>query len=103
MNVAAFPATLLREVYNVVAWDRVVNTGDGNYDSVLASLLVSTTNTNATQSLLCGRRSLIASYGFATMTPSSLSPVGLGSEVGGHYCGQIDQTNLRAYGPTTGF
>jgi hypothetical protein len=103
LNVTAFPPTLLREVYNVVAWDRVVNTGDGNYDSVLASLLVSTTNTNAAQSLLCGQRSLIGSYGFATMTPSALSPVGLGGEVGGHYCGQIDQTNLRAFGPTTGF
>ena len=32
----AFPNTLLREVYNVVAWDRVVNTGDGNFDPVLA-------------------------------------------------------------------
>jgi hypothetical protein len=103
LNVAAFPITLLREVYNVVAWDRVHNTSDGNFDSTLASLLVSTTNTNAAQSLLCGQRSLIASYGFATMTPSSLSPAGLGGEVGGHYCGQIDQTNLRAYGPTTGF
>jgi hypothetical protein len=103
LNVTAFPIQLLREVYNVVAWDRVHNTGDGNFDSVLASLLVSTTNTNAAQSLLCGQRSLIASYGFATMTPSALSPVGLGGSVGGHYCGQIDQTNLRAYGPTTGF
>jgi hypothetical protein len=103
LNVAAFPTTLLREVYNVVAWDRVNNTGDGNFDSALAGLLVSTSNTNAAQSLLCSQRSLIGSYGFATMTPSAPSPVGLGGEVGGHYCGQVDQTNLRAFGPTTGF
>jgi hypothetical protein len=103
MNVSAFPISLLREVYNIVAYDRVVNTNDGNFDPNLAALLVSTSSTNAAQSLLCGQRSLISSYGFALMTPSQLSPTGLGGEVGGHYCGQVDTTNLRAYGPTTGF
>ena len=100
LNVASFPIQLLREVYNVVAWDRVNNTGDGNFDPTLSQLLVST---SSSPSLLCRQKGLIASYGFALMTPTAPSPAGLGGEVGGHFCGQIDQTNLRTYGPSTGF
>lgn len=55
----AFPIT--REVYNVVAFDRVVNTGDGKFDPTLAGLLA------GTGSLLCSSNITIRTYGFATL------------------------------------
>jgi hypothetical protein len=96
----SFPIQLLREVYNIVAYDRVVNTGDGNFDPALAALL---TSTSTSTSLFCAQKILINSYGFATITPTAPSPAGLGGEAGNHFCGQVDATNERAYGPTTGF
>ena len=98
----SFNKLLLREVYNIVAYDRVVP-GDNNYDPTLAGLLTSTSSSNSAASFLCKQKSLIGFYGFAVITASSPSPPGLGGEAGGHYCGQIDATNLRTYGPTTGF
>jgi hypothetical protein len=56
----SFPYT--REVYNVVQYDRVVNTADGNFDPVLSGLLV------GTSSALCRSTITIRSYGFATLS-----------------------------------
>jgi phosphate transport system substrate-binding protein len=88
----AFVSTLTREVYNVVTYDRVVNTGDGFFDPILNQIYVSTT-TPAQTALLCSQRLLIQQFGFALLTTAPL----------GHTCGQIDTTNLRAFGTTTGF
>jgi YVTN family beta-propeller protein len=93
---SSFPAQLLREVYNVVGYDRVVNTGDGNYDATLAALLVSTSALNSAKSLLCKQQTLIQFYGLTVITPAAPSPAGLGGQAGGHYCGQVDASNLRA-------
>jgi hypothetical protein len=66
----SFP--IVREVYNVVAYDRVVNTGDGNYDPVLSSLLA------GTSSSLCRSVFTIEQYGFAAL-PSPATPDACGS------------------------
>jgi hypothetical protein len=97
----AFQPALLREMYNVVPYDRVVQTNDGNYDAFLAALLVSAAPNNAARSLMCRQAILIGAYGFAPITPVAPSPPGLGGEAGGHYCGQVDVNALRAYGPAT--
>jgi hypothetical protein len=81
----SFP--LRREVYSVAAYDRVVNTGDGNFDPALANLLVGATSTE------CRDAITIHNYGFGSLATSPL----------GHTCGAIDTTNLRGFGPTTGF
>jgi hypothetical protein len=78
---------VMREVYNVLQYDRVVNTGDGQFDANLAGLFVGAT------SQLCADTLTIQSYGFATLGAAPL----------GHHCGDIDTTHLRAFGPTTGF
>lgn len=69
------------EVYNVVQYDRVVNTGDGTYDPNLAGLFV------GTNSQLCQDAAEIVNYGFATLSAAPL----------GHTCGAVAATNLRAY------
>jgi hypothetical protein len=61
----SFP--IIREVYNVVAYDRVVNTGDGNYDPVLSALLATTSSS------LCRSTFTINQYGFAAL-PTSGGP-----------------------------
>ena len=81
----AFPVR--REVYNVVAYDRVVNTGDGAFDANLAGLLVGTAST------VCRDAVTIHNFGFGSLASSPL----------GHTCGAVDTTNLRAFGATTGF
>lgn len=58
----AFPYT--REVYNVVAFDRVV-TGDANFDATLSGLL------STTSSSLCRSNITIRQYGFATLSAST--------------------------------
>ena len=68
-------------MYNVVQYDRVVNTGDGQFDATLAGLFV------GTNSQLCQDSAEIVAYGFATLSTSPL----------GHTCGAVDATNLRAY------
>jgi hypothetical protein len=89
----AFVAQLTREVYNVVAYDRVVNTGDGLFDPVLSQVYVSQATPTPQTALLCSQRLLIQQFGFALLTTAPL----------GHTCGQVDTTNLRAFGPATGF
>ncbi|MBV9447141.1 MAG: hypothetical protein JO345_14770 [Streptosporangiaceae bacterium] len=65
----AFPVT--REVYNIVQYDRVVNTGDGNFDQALASLLA------GTGSSLCQDVITILNYGFAPLsTPQTTDNCG---------------------------
>lgn len=61
-----FVAQLLREVYNVVEFDHVVNTGDGNFDATLSGLLA------GTGSRLCGSTFTIKSFGFGTLPNPSL-------------------------------
>jgi len=58
-------ANLKREVYNIIAYDRVVNTGDGNFDPVLAGIFAGTT------SRVCSQSFTIRSYGFATLSAST--------------------------------
>jgi phosphate transport system substrate-binding protein len=58
-----YPIT--REVFNIVAYDRVVNTGDGNFDPVLSGLLAGTT------SRLCSQSFTIRNFGFATLSAST--------------------------------
>jgi hypothetical protein len=82
---ASFP--VLREVYNVLQYDRVVNTGDGAFDANLAGLFV------GINSQLCQDAIQISTYGFASLSSAPL----------GHHCGDIDTTKLRAFGHTTGF
>jgi ABC-type phosphate transport system substrate-binding protein len=68
MNVAS-PDT--REVYNIVAYDRVVNTGDGNFDANLAGLLATG------NSALCQDIFTIQGYGFALLqTPQTTDNCG---------------------------
>jgi phosphate transport system substrate-binding protein len=64
----SFPVT--REVYNVVQYDRVVNTGDGKFDSQLAKLLVGTTST------LCRDSLTITGYGFGLLGASTTDTCG---------------------------
>jgi hypothetical protein len=52
---------LKREVYNVLPYDRVVNTGDGQFDSFLAGLFV------GTSSSVCSQTFAIQNYGFALL------------------------------------
>jgi len=59
---SSFPVT--RDVYSVVAYDRVVDLHDGNFDSLLARMLVGTT------SVLCRDTPTITSYGFDLLSPS---------------------------------
>jgi hypothetical protein len=59
----SFPIT--REVFNVVNYDQVVNTGDGKFDSTLAGLLA------GTGSSLCGSTFTINQYGFAALSAST--------------------------------
>jgi hypothetical protein len=56
---ASFP--IIREIFNVVQYDRVVNTSDGNFDSVLSALLTGTSGS------LCRAAFTITQYGFATL------------------------------------
>jgi phosphate transport system substrate-binding protein len=85
----AFPVK--REVYNVLQYDRVVNTnpatGPNPFDANLAGLFVSTS------SQLCQDAATVAAFGFGSLNTAPL----------GHHCGDIDTTLLRAFGPTTGF
>jgi hypothetical protein len=76
---ASFPVT--REIYSTVAYDRVVNTGDGHFDADLAGLLV------GAGSQLCQLTPLIVGYGFAQLDGIT-SP---------HHCGDIDTASLLAY------
>jgi hypothetical protein len=76
----AWNSNLKREVYNVLPYDRVVDTGDGNFDSVLAGIFV------GTGSSVCSHGLTIQNYGFAT----------LGKPATTHNCGDIDQA-LRAF------
>jgi hypothetical protein len=108
----SFPFQLLREMYNVAAYDRVFNTGtasspDASYDPVLNQLLVSATTASPNQpaqtALLCQQALLLQSYGFAMIKPTSPSPGGLGGEAGGHYCGQVDPSNLASPVPPATF
>ena len=85
----AFPIT--RNVFNIVAYDRVVNTNDGNYDPILSQMLVTST-ANGT-SLLCADKALIEQYGFGLLTSAPL----------GQTCGEVDTAADRGYGPSTGF
>jgi hypothetical protein len=57
---------ILREVYNVMQFDRVVNTGDGKFDPTLAGLFAGST------SRLCTSPITIKSYGFGTLPNSNL-------------------------------
>ncbi|HEY2641699.1 MAG TPA: hypothetical protein VGI66_17655 [Streptosporangiaceae bacterium] len=59
----AFPIT--REVFNVVNYDQVVQTNDGNFDPVLSGLLASG------GSSLCGSTFTINQYGFAGLSAST--------------------------------
>jgi hypothetical protein len=61
----SFP--IVREVYNVMPYDAVVNTGDGNFDPALAALFA------GSSSLLCSDVFTIKAYGFATL-PSPSTP-----------------------------
>jgi hypothetical protein len=54
-----------REVYNVVQFDRVVNTGDGHFDAQLAKLFV------GTSSVMCRDTPTITGYGFGTLSSST--------------------------------
>jgi phosphate transport system substrate-binding protein len=58
---------ILREVYNVVRYDHVVNTGDGNFDATLAGLLAGST------SALCQSTFTIKSFGFGTLPNANLA------------------------------
>jgi phosphate transport system substrate-binding protein len=77
----AFPIT--REVYNVLQYDRVFNTGDGKFDATLAGYFV------GTGSSVCSASLTIQNYGFATLHTSTPNPTP-------HNCGDLDQ-NLRAF------
>jgi hypothetical protein len=55
----SFPIT--RDVYNVLPYDRVVNTGDGNFDPALAGIFA------GTGSSVCQADLTIQQYGFATI------------------------------------
>lgn len=59
----AFPIT--REVFNVVNYDQVVQTNDGNFDPTLSSLLA------GTSSSLCRSSFTINQYGFAALSSST--------------------------------
>jgi hypothetical protein len=83
--VITFP--VLREVYNALQYDRVVNTGDGQFDANLAGLFV------GGSSQICQDTPEILAFGFATLSTAPLT----------HHCGDIDTTHLRAFGPSTGF
>jgi hypothetical protein len=63
---------IVREVYNVMPYDAVVNTGDGHFDPLLSSLFAGTT------SLLCSSTITIKQYGFATL-PSPSTPDACGA------------------------
>lgn len=63
---------IVREVYNVTQYDKVVNTGDGNFDPNLAALLVGPTST------LCQSTFTIRQYGFGTL-PSPNTPDACGA------------------------
>ncbi|MBO0823387.1 MAG: hypothetical protein J2P27_05950 [Actinobacteria bacterium] len=52
---------IAREVYNVMPYDAIVNTGDGKFDPVLAKLFAGTSST------MCASVLLIRQYGFATL------------------------------------
>ena len=67
----SFPIT--RQVYNAVAYDRVINTGDGFYDPILAQLLV--TVSGGAKALLCQQTLLIQHYGFGVLNTTD-SPNG---------------------------
>jgi phosphate transport system substrate-binding protein len=77
----AFP--IVREVYNVMPYDEVVNTGDGNFNAQMAGLFVGTT------SLLCGSVLTIKQYGFGTL-PSSSTPDACGATTTGL---RVQETN----------
>ena len=64
----SFPIT--HEVYNVVQYDRVVNTGDGKFDAQLAKLFVGGTST------LCRDSATITGYGFALLGASTTDTCG---------------------------
>jgi hypothetical protein len=68
-----------REVYNVLQYDRVVNTGDGHFDAQLAKLFVGGTST------LCRDSATITGYGFGLLSASTTD-----------LCGSTAAT-LRAY------
>jgi hypothetical protein len=75
---------LQREVYNVLPYDRVVNSpGDANFDQQLANVFV------GTSSAVCQHGLTIQNYGFATLHTSTPNPTP-------HNCGDIDQA-LRAF------
>jgi hypothetical protein len=99
----SFSLLLLREVYNVVPIASVVNSGtpaapSAGYDSKLNTLLVSAKVASGNQGVqeagICSNSTVIRLNGFAPIFPTT-SPLGLGGEVGGHFCGQIDVTALR--------
>jgi hypothetical protein len=83
-----FPIT--RDVFNVVAYDRVVNTGDGNFDPTLAQLFVTSASTGT--AVLCNDKLLIEQYGFALLTSAPLN---------GLTCGDVNTALDRAYDATT--
>ena len=68
-----------REVYNVVQYDRVVNTGDGHFDTQLAKLFV------GGNSVMCRDSATITGYGFGLLSSSTTD-----------LCGSTAAT-LRAY------
>lgn len=62
---------IVREVFNVMPFDAVVNTGDGKFDPVLAHLFAGTT------SVLCGSSITIHQYGFGSLpSPNTLDTCG---------------------------
>jgi hypothetical protein len=79
----SFP--FVREVYNVLQFDRVVNNGDGQFDANLAGIFV------GGNSALCQDAATIVSYGFALLP--GVANANFNS------CGQVT-TALQAFPPT---
>jgi hypothetical protein len=61
-----------REMYNVMRFDAIVNTGDGKFDPILAALFAGPT------SLMCASAFTIRQYGFGTL-PAATTPDTCGS------------------------
>jgi hypothetical protein len=74
---------IVREVYNVMPYDEVVNTGDGNFNSLLSGLFA------GTSSRLCTSVLTIKQYGFATL-PSPSTPDACGATTSGL---RVQETN----------
>jgi hypothetical protein len=79
----SFP--FVREVYNVLQFDRVVNNGDGQFDANLAGLFV------GGNSALCQDAAEIVSFGFALLPGVANAQF--------NSCGQVT-TALQAYPPS---